>query len=60
MKYIKENVTKDDLTKINNTLIRFDKFIQGETRTPTDEYIGIYEHWIDCMYDIQKVIIKEE
>lgn len=55
-----DEITKEDLEKMYNTIVKFDNYISSATRKPTDENIGLYEHWIDCMYDIQKVIIKEE
>lgn len=58
-KDIKE-LKQEDLEKINDSLLKFENFIRNTTKTPTDEHIGIYEHWIDCMYDIQKLIINEE
>lgn len=62
MRYIKnvKDVKQEDLEKINNSLVQFDRFIQKITRIATDEHIGIYEHWIDCMYDIQKIIVEEK
>ena len=37
-------------------LVRFDRYISNVVKTPTDEHIAIYEHWIDCMGDIQDII----
>lgn len=61
MRYIKDikDVRQKDLEKINNSLAQFDKFIQQITRAETDEHVSIYEHWIDCMYDIQNIIVEE-
>ncbi len=50
------NIQNGDVTKINNTLVRFDRYISNVVKTPTDEHIAIYEHWIDCMGDIQDII----
>ena len=62
MKFIKDvsSISKEDLENINDCLVKFDYFLQQATRPATDENIAIYEHWIDCMYDIQKVIVEEE
>lgn len=43
-----------------NAIVKFDNYILSATRKPTDENIGLYEHWIDCMYDIEKIIITEK
>lgn len=53
-----KDVKQEDLKKINNSLVQFDRFIQRITRIATDEHISIYEHWIDCMDDIQKLIVE--
>lgn len=62
MRYIKnvKDVKQEDLEKINNSLVQFDRLIQRITRIATDEHIGIYEHWIDCMDNIQKIIVEEK
>lgn len=62
MRYIKnvKDVKQEDLEKINNSLVQFDRFIQRITRIATDEHISIYEHWIDCMDDIKKLIVEEK
>ena len=36
-----------------------DDYISSATRKPTDENIGLYEHWIDCRYDIENLIVSE-
>lgn len=55
-----KDIKQEDLEKINNSLVQFDKFIERITRVATDEHINIYEHWIDCMYDIQNIIVEEK
>lgn len=62
MRFIKDvsDISKSDLEIINDCLVKFDYFLQQVTKNPTDENVLIYEHWIDCMYDIQKIIIKEK
>ena len=62
MRFIKDvsDISKSDLEIINDCLVKFDHFLQQATKNPTDENVLIYEHWIDCMYDIQKIIIKEK
>lgn len=57
---IENSLSKLDLSKINESLVKFDYFISSKTKEPTDENIGIYENWIDTMYDIQKFIIEEQ
>lgn len=57
---IENSLSKLDLLKINESLVKFDYFISSKTKEPTDENIGIYENWIDTMYDIQKLIIEEQ
>ena len=62
MRFIKDvsDISKSDLEIINDCLVKFDYFLQQATKNPADENVSIYEHWIDCMYDIQKIIIKEK
>ena len=62
MRFIKDvsDISKSDLEIINDCLVKFDYFLQQATKNPTDENVSIYEDWIDCMYDIQKIIIKEK
>ena len=52
-------ITNKDLEKMYSTIVKFDNYISSATRQPTDENIGLYEHWIDCMGDIEKIIITE-
>nr|DAQ69066.1 MAG TPA: hypothetical protein [Caudoviricetes sp.] len=42
-----------------NAIVKFDNYISSVTRKPTDEIIELYEHWIDCRYDIEKLIVTE-
>lgn len=53
-------MSEDDLQKIRNALVKFDNYIASATRQPTDKNIGLYEHWIDCMGDIEEIIITEK
>lgn len=46
----KEYIEKQKVVELLN---RFDSFISSITRTATDEHVAIYEHWIDCNYDIK-------
>ena len=55
-----DELTNEDLEKMYNALVKFDNYISSATRKPTDENVGLYEHWIDCMYDIEKVIVIEK
>ena len=54
-----DEITKEDLEKMYNTIVKFDNYISLVTRKPTDENIELYEHWIDCRYDIEKLIVTE-
>ena len=62
MRQIKDisEISKADLEKINENLVKFDYFLQSELRQATDKNVRIYENWIDCMYDIQKIIVEEK
>ena len=54
-----DEITKEDLEKMYNAIVKFDNYISSVTRKPTDENIGLYEHWIDCRYDIENLIVTE-
>ena len=54
-----DEITKEDLEKMYNAIAKFDNYISSATRKPTDENIGLYEHWIDCRYDIENLIVTE-
>lgn len=54
-----DEITKEDLEKMYNAIAKFDNYISSATRKPTDENIGLYEHWIDCRYDIENSIVTE-
>ena len=54
-----DEITKEDLEKMYNAIVKFDNYISLVTRKPTDENIELYEHWIDCRYDIEKLIVTE-
>lgn len=43
-------------TQILNRLRKFDGYLMSELREPTDKNVAIYEHWIDCKYDIEQEI----
>lgn len=62
MRQIKDisKISKADLEKINESLVKLDYFLQSELRQATDKNVRIYEHWVDCMYDIQKIIVEEK
>ena len=47
---------KELKTVISHILSKFDEFISSYTRVATDRHIGLYEHWVDCRYDIEKII----
>ena len=54
-----DEITKEDLEKMYNAIVKFDNYISLVTRKPTDENIELYENWIDCRYDIEKLIVTE-
>lgn len=54
-----DKITKEDLEKMYNALVKFDNYISSATRMPTDENIGLYEHWIDCIGEIQDIIYEK-
>ena len=49
-------IDADELNVIKEKLRVFDSFISTMTRQCTDEHIAMYEHWIDCRYDIENTI----
>lgn len=57
MREFKDEITNDDMEKIYEALARFDSYISSVTRKATDKNIELYEHWIDCRYDIEKAIV---
>lgn len=59
MREFNEKITKKDIEEIYEALTKFDSYISYITRNPTDENIGLYEHWIDCRYDIEELIINQ-
>lgn len=46
----------DNLIAIQDKLKTFDAFLSPMTRKYTDENMAIYEHWVDCRYDIEKIV----
>lgn len=54
-----DEITKEDLEKMYNAIVKFDNYISSVTRKSTNENIGLYEHWIDCRYDIENLIVTE-
>lgn len=55
-----DEITKEDLEKMYNAIVKFDNYISSVTRIPIDENIGLYEHWIDCRYDIENLIVTDK
>lgn len=51
-------IDADELNAIKEKLRVFDDFISAMTRQYADEHQAIYEHWIDCRYDIENAIEK--
>lgn len=58
MREFNEDITKKDIEEIYEALTKFDSYISYITRKATDKNVELYEHWIDCRYDIEKAIIK--
>lgn len=52
-------ITETDLMNIKNSLIKFDEYLRDFAIKPTDKNVALYEHWIDCMGDIEDIIITE-
>ena len=44
---------------IKNSLIKFDEYLRDFAIKSTDKNVALYEHWIDCMGDIEDIIITE-
>lgn len=42
--------------KIIDCIRKFDNYVRDLTRIPTDENVALFEHWIDCMGEIQDII----
>lgn len=42
------------LNEIFETLSKYDRYLQNELREPTDKNVALYEHWIDCAYDVEE------
>ena len=49
-----DEITKEDLEKMYNAIVKFDNHISSATRKPTDENIELY----DSKYKINIVISK--
>lgn len=54
------NMKQEDLEKIQNAIITFDRYLWLNHKAPTDANVALYENWIDCRYDIEKVILLPE
>lgn len=52
-------ITETELMNIENSLIKFDEYLRDFAIKPTDKNVALYEHWIDCMGDIEDIIITE-
>lgn len=46
----------EQLNEIIGMLNKYDRYLQSELREPTDKNVALYEHWIDCAYDVEKKI----
>ncbi len=42
------------LNEICEILNKYDRYLQNELREPTDKNVALYEHWIDCAYDVEE------
>lgn len=54
--YCYENSAMDK--RIIDCIRKFDNYVRAVTRVSTDKNIALYEHWIDCMGDIQNIIAE--
>ena len=55
--YRYENSATD--RKIINCIRKFDSYVRDITRIPTDENVALFEHWIDCIGEIQDIIYEK-
>lgn len=55
--YKYENSATD--RKIIDCIRKFDGYVRDITRIPTDENVALFEHWIDCMGEIQDIISEK-
>lgn len=46
--------------KIINCIRKFDSYVRDVTRNSTDENVALFEHWIDCMGEIQDIIFEKK
>lgn len=46
--------------KIINCIREFDSYVRDVTRNSTDENVALFEHWIDCMGEIQDIISEKK
>lgn len=44
----------DRLDEICNILNNYDRYLQHELRESTDRNVALYEHWIECAYDVEE------
>lgn len=44
------------LEQIANRLNEYDKYLQRELRQTTDKNVSLYEQWIDCAHDVEKLL----
>lgn len=42
--------------KIENAIKDFDRYLSRELHIATDQNVAVYEHWIDCMLNIQEAL----
>lgn len=53
------SIIEEDCKKINDCLLKFDGYIRNVTRQPSDENVALYEHWVECMGDIEGLITED-
>lgn len=46
--------------QILGLLNKYDKYLQYELKEQTDKNIALYEHWIECTYEIEKKLKELE
>lgn len=54
--YKYENSISNRNRKIVDYIQEFDNYVRNTMKISSDENIALFEHWIDCMGEIQKII----
>ena len=51
-----EYENSDENKRIIDCIRKFDSYVRNMTKISTDENVALFEHWIDCMGEIQDII----